>query len=379
MSTRRTQFYSVILGLGVAFTLVAAVSSCYWQPNDREARLAIEATVPNLMERRLTAAEAAGTGPAAIGSQEYSGAGLLTAYVIEESYLRLDPEELERLFRALEDAQDLSQEEIEQRFPSARIRVREIDFAVGTIGSVDVRGLKGDATYVVAVFADSCDGESFYDTDGYYDCDGLWYEALDFRRVRLPAGETTRVSLSLDAKFDEFAQFLFDQYGYEMDRYDEEHDVEDGDEDTHDEEPEIVLEPGDFEYFEVYASDEAVVSTLEYSDGTNSFNINLEFKKFAWEYRGSFIDAEGNELHRFHFWWYSNDYSYNQDQPYVCEEPLCPDAAGRLELVSGTAGAYYHGVVFMTAPERPGIGNHQGAFATLFLPTENVEITSLPG
>ncbi len=320
-----TRVFTVLLGLSVI------MGACYWQPDGRETNLAIEANVPNLLASGGVGAQ-----------QTFSGDGMLYVYVIEESYLLLSPQELDNLFEALEDAQSLSQEELDARYPAARIRTLPINFALGTAGSVALTGLKGNATYVVAVFAEACEGTYL----GDYDCDGTWHEAMDFRRRTLPAGETTRVSLRLDDNFQAFNEFLFDQYGFVSE--------EDWD-----------LEPGDFGFYRVFETS-PITMTAEYVGNT----VPLVFSEFAWEYRGSFFDGT-EDLYRYHLWWYDNSvWTYNRDSAYSCDGAAnCAQAAGRL---SGTGdGAFAHAVIYSsTGPEGPTTGTFEGAnleFVKLYL------------
>jgi len=308
---RITHVLAALLGLSIV------LGSCYWQPDSRETNLAIDATVPNPLASGGVGAQ-----------QTYSGDGQLIVYVIEESYLLLSPQELNNLFDALEDAQSLSQEELDARYPAARIRTLPLDFAVGTAGSVGLTGLKGDATYVVAVFAEACEGTYL----GDYNCLGTWHEAMDYRRQSLPAGETTRVSLRLDDNFQTFSDFLLAEYGFVTDE-----------------------EPGEVGTARMYTPPTAYSTTL--NDGTN--DDTYTFDTFVWEYRG--IGSDGTQdAAVFHLWWYdSAAWEYSKAQEYQCPDAVnCEQGAGRLVEIVANAGAYVHARVFAdpTLIEPPGAG-----------------------
>lgn len=333
-----------------AFVVLSAVVGCYWQPENETATLALSVSVAELQPSTTASTTFAATSLGStstlaagevtanvIGALAPVGDGFLTAYILAESFLSLSPSQLNNYFSELYQAQALSQSEIESRYPTSRMLTRPVDFTVGATGSLGTAGLAGGVNYVVAVMADACDGTVQDLGNGEFECSGVRYEALDFRRVSLSSGQAAQVSLQLDAKGAQFEQFLYDRYGF--------------------------YDPGtpareERGFFEIYQSPTAVSGT--YGPG----GVVPGFTHVAWEYVGGPLGTP-----EYHIWAYDGAaWEYAQYQPYN----LSKRAAGRLRSLGGT-GSYVHMRVSRLGSELGPSGNYDVVLSgALFAPTEVV-------
>ncbi|MFW5695701.1 MAG: hypothetical protein ACOCYB_11075, partial [Alkalispirochaeta sp.] len=192
--------------IGTALLLVAALAGCYWTPPEDEGGINISLSGETLSGSEVTA------------SAEDDPDTFFFAQIASESLLRGDPETAEsaiteanrELQEAFQDATttesgDFESFDITVSVPDVQLQAAFVNLGDSTGSSSDFSGLRAGESYLVTVYAGRFDTS----TESTPDFN------VGFTTATVTGGETQTVNLTLDATFEDYAQFMLDEYGIE--------------------------------------------------------------------------------------------------------------------------------------------------------------------
>lgn len=195
--------------IATAIVVTVTMVGCYWTPPDDEGAISISLNIEDVESSSL-GASATGTVDAFFFAQIASESLLQEEPDAAEAAIAEANQKLEAQFEELETdptSTDLDSFEVAVSEPDVQLQAAFLNLGDATGSSSSFSGLRAGESYLVTVFGSRFDSETESSPDFN----------VGFTTATITGGETKEVNLTLGSTYEQYNQFLVDEYGISMD------------------------------------------------------------------------------------------------------------------------------------------------------------------
>lgn len=193
--------------IATAIFVTVTMVGCYWTPPEDEGAISISLNNQDVQSSSV-GASATDTVDTFFFAQIASESLLRGEPDVAEAAIAEANQELQAQFEELAtdpNSTDFDSFEVTVSVPDVQLQAAFLNLGDATGSSSSFSGLRAGESYLVTVFAGAFDPETQSNPDF----------SVGYATATITGGETQTVNLTLDATFENYAQFLFDEYGIE--------------------------------------------------------------------------------------------------------------------------------------------------------------------